>query len=345
MAGPNPISVWRAKRAFKEFTGHDATKSQVEKLDNNDVAGYRLGDVVGIAYEATRDGEKDQYFHRFKKQARPQLVSRSDGRQLYISGGKYHVTDRGIEDKEMPHLFVVNPSRRKKRAKSTRARTRSGQFRKNPTKRKVAPAMAKRRRRTRRVSFRRNPVVVMRSPTRRKRRGRAMVRRASGRRYRRNPGRRLSLGGRGGINVAKLILPGVMIGAGAVGVEVIMGYLPLPAVVQTGPAKYATKGVIAALAGWGIAKFINRRAGEAFAMGGIAIAAHDAIKSAVMGFVPNLKFGEYMQGYNWDKYGYNTPSMSSMRSPGIGYYSPGSTLNTMGEYMPGMAGGGQIFEP
>lgn len=336
----NPFSVMRARRAYEDFTGHPATKSQVEKLDGNDVAGYRMGDVVGIAYEATRDGKTDQYFHRFKKNARPALVSRSDGKKLYITGGKYHVTDRGIED--MPQLFVVNPSRRKGRKSTAKRRRRSasGQFLKNPSTKRKAPAMAarRRRRRTRRAtSFRRNPVVVMRAPRRRRRYRRNPIARRAHRRYRRNPIRM----GRGGVNVAALVLPSVMIGAGAVGVEVLMGYLPLPAAVQQGPAKYATKGVIAALAGWAIAKFVNKRAGEAFAMGGMAIAAHDAIKASVMQFVPSLKFGQYMGGYNWDKYGYNMPSQDSYPTGGIGYYSPGSTMSTMGEYM---GGGGQIFE-
>lgn len=327
--GPNPVSVWRAKRAFKNFTGRDATHSQVEKLDSANVAGYRLGEMVGVAYEATRDGKRDQYFHRFKKKARPQLVSRSDGKQLYIAGGDYHVTERGIED--MPELFIVNPSSRRKRRKSGgRARTASGQFKRNPSKRKAAPMASPVRRRKRRVArrrtFARNPVSAMRrNPVRRRRRATRIARRS----YRRNP---IRLGGKGGINIASMIMPGILVGAGAVGAEMLMGYLPLPPMLTTGPARYITKGVISVAAGALIAKFINKKAGEAFATGGIAIAAHDAIKASITNFMPGAKFGQYMGGYNWDKYGYNTPSLDSFPNGALGYYTPGATLNAMGEY-------------
>jgi hypothetical protein len=348
--GQLAVEKARAARGYEAFTGHKPTKSQVHKLDERDRAGYRLGSMVGVAYEATRDGKKDQYFHRFKKKARPELVARGDGRQLYIAGGDYHITDRGIED--MPHLFVVNPSPRKaKKAKAStgrrRKRSASGQFKRNPSKRK-APQMAATRRRkrrtTRRASFKRNPIANLRRNPVRRRRRRASYRRnpitARRRRgFRRNPVRVLA--GRGSFRIGGMILPAAMIGAGAVGVELLMGYAPLPSFLTTGPARYVTKGVLGVLAGFAIAKFVNRKAGEAFAAGGIAIATHDAIRAAVGGFAPGLKFG----GYNWDKYGYDTPSLNSYpNNPGIGYYSPGSTLrgSGVGEYMGEYVGAGDF---
>src|SRR5207249_11178912 len=57
--------------------------------DLRDVTGWKMGPVVGIAYEAKRDGKTKQYFHEFKKKARPDLVAKDDGSQLYIDGGKY----------------------------------------------------------------------------------------------------------------------------------------------------------------------------------------------------------------------------------------------------------------
>lgn len=204
----------------------------------------------------------------------------------------------------------------------------------------MAAPRRRRRRHARRTTFRRNPIrmAVRRNPVRRRRRRHSM-RRNPIRRMRRNPSRMLS--GRGGINIASMILPGLMVGAGAVGAELAMGYIPLPTVLKTGPARYLTKGVISVMMGWAVAKYFNRKAGEALAMGGIAIAAHDAIKAGLVSFMPSAKFGQYMEGYNWDKYGYNTP-ISSAYGPGInpgigeymGYYSPGSmqpVQSTMGE--------------
>lgn len=320
---PNPISTFQAKRAYKAFTGHEPTQEKVARLDSKNVAGYRLGPMVGVAYEATRDGKTDQYFHRFKQKARPDLVSRSDGKQLYITGGDYKVTDRGIED--MPALYVVNPSKRRRRAKSG-ARAKSPiAFLSNPKRRK---RRAPRRRAARNV--------YMSNPKRRRSRSRR-PRRIS---YRRNPiGMR---GGKGGFDIGSMVMPAAMVGAGAVGTEILMGYLTvLPAILKTGPQRYVTKGVIGVIAGYFLGKYVNRKAGEAFAAGAIAIATHDAIKSAVTTYAPSVPFG----GYNWNKYGYRgNPAMNSMRSPSIGYVNAGRTMGqymrpNMGEYM----GGGAVM--
>lgn len=87
----------RAARAFEEFTGHEATR--VERHKGSEArAGWLLGTVAEIGYIATRDGERALYVHKFKRRSRPQLVSSADGSQLYLLGGAYSVTDRGIED-------------------------------------------------------------------------------------------------------------------------------------------------------------------------------------------------------------------------------------------------------
>lgn len=136
--------------------------------------------------------------------------------------------------------------------------------------------------------------------------------------------------GKGTFNIAGVIMPAVLIGGGAVGAELLMGYLPLPAVLKTGPLRYVTKAAVSVAAGYFIAKYGNKKAGEAFAMGGIAIATHDALKAGVTQFMPGARFG----GFNWDKYGYNQIAESYGTQPGIGYYSPGSTMEAgYGEYM------------
>jgi len=57
-----------------------------------------MGKCLGIMYETVRDGEREQYIHEFNKTARPLLTVSSDGLQLYLIGGSYSVTDKGIED-------------------------------------------------------------------------------------------------------------------------------------------------------------------------------------------------------------------------------------------------------
>lgn len=299
MARAKSEHIQKARRAFTDFTGHKADLSRVSKLDDNPVAGYRLGDLVGIAYEAKRDGVTDKYYHEFSKEVRPELVVKHDGSQLYIDGGQYAVTDHGIED--MPQLFVVNPSAR------SRKKTRT-------SKRKPAPMATRRRRRAvskrRAPTFRANPAPVRR----RRRYRRNPVMRVSRRRgYRRNPSGR---GGKGTFNVMGVLLPGVTIGAGAVGAELLMGYLPIPAGLKTGSMRHVIKAGVSVAAGWAIGKWFNKKAGEAFALGGVAIAAHDAIKGLIVTAMPGARFGIYT---NPDALGYYNAGLVNDAS-GLGQY-------------------------
>lgn len=310
-------NIEKAKRSFKAFTGHNPSRQYTARLDDRNVAGWKLGKTVGVAYEATRDGETERYFHEFKKAAAPDLVVREDGKQLYFVGGRYKVADRGIED--MPALFVVNPSPRKgKKGNRTMAKRR-----RRTSARRRAPAVAVyarnpvRRRRRRRVSFgsyRRNPI---------------RARRRSVRRYRRNPirARRLT----GGFNkLSQMVLPAVGIGAGAVGAEIVMGYLPLPPTLKTGVPRHLTKGAVGIVGGMLIGKVLRQpRLGKFFAAGAVAIAAHDAIKEVIVANMPSVPFGEYL------------PARSV--NGALGYYSP-ATTTTMGEYIPRSSVGAGLGE-
>jgi hypothetical protein len=303
--------VNRARQAFEDFSGHVPRKVRTSRLPDKPVTGWEMGPVVGIAYQAKRDGVTKEYFHEFSKAARPKLVSQDDGRQLYIDGGRYKVTERGIED--MPALFVVNPSARKgakpkrrkpmaRRRTATRRKRRTSQvaiFRANPAPRR------RRRTRSRRRSFAVNP-----APRRRRRVTRT-------RRFARNPSRRRSMGVP---NFAKMLFPAIGIGAGAVGAEIIMGYLPIPANFKTGVLRHVTKGVVAVSAGMLIGKVLRqKRLGNFIALGGVVIAAHDALKEVITSRMPAIPFG---------------------------YYSPAGTVDysAMGAYLPRSAVGGSLGE-
>jgi hypothetical protein len=316
-------STRKAAQAFADFSGHTPQKVLRSKLDDNDVTGWKMGPVVGIAYEAKRDNETKQYFHEFKKSARPNLVARDDGKQLYIDGGKYKVTDRGIED--MPQLFVVNPSPRKgrkSRGKAPMARRRRTTVRRRAP-RQVAVFRAnpvRRRRRKATRSFRRNParraVAVRSNPVRRRRRSVGVAKRRS---YRRNPSARSTA-----MSIGKMFLPAVGIGAGAVGSEILMGYLPIPANFKTGVLRHVTKGVVGVGAGLLIGKvFKMKRLGNFFALGAIAIATHDALKELIASRASGINtsgFGQYRRAL---------PSQFAGR--GMGYVNPAATR--MGQYV------------
>lgn len=289
----------RAAKAFEDFTGRRAAHRRVAKLDDRNVNGWDMGPVVGVAYEAVRDGERKQYFHEFGKKVRPNLIARDDGRQLYIEGGRYKVTDHGIED--MPQLFVVNPSPRRSAG----------------AKRRKSPMAARRRRRS--SARRAAPLVVVRNPVRRRRR-RAVARRSFARnpaprrravrrtrtvrRYRRNPSARA-----GAMSIGKFLLPAAGIGAGAVGTEMLMAMIPIPASFKTGIMRNVTKATLGIAIGMLLGKvFRQKRLGNFFALGAVAIAVHDGLKDFIVGANPKIGFGQYLPG-------------GPMRSS-IGYYTP-----------------------
>lgn len=86
-----------AARRFEEFTGHAATKEF--RIQQRPIrTGLAVGKLVGVMYEATRDGATDKYFHRFKKSSQPLLIANHDGSTLGIVGGRFRFTDRGIVD-------------------------------------------------------------------------------------------------------------------------------------------------------------------------------------------------------------------------------------------------------
>lgn len=88
----------RAKSLYKDFSGHDAEPLGAVPFPPNPKSALVIGSTVGIAYETVRDGKVEKYFHRFKVSARPLLVASFDGSQLFLLGGAYNFTERGIED-------------------------------------------------------------------------------------------------------------------------------------------------------------------------------------------------------------------------------------------------------
>jgi hypothetical protein len=343
----------RAIRAFEDFKGERPARLRRSRLPDSDVTGWEMGPMLGVAYEARRDGKTAQYFHEFSKSARPRLVAQDDGRKLYIDGGRFKVTDRGIED--MPNLFVVNPSPRSgktkpKRKGSTmarRARRRRSHvsvFTSNPRRRRRArrstarrvfarnPAPARRRRRRARTSVARR--VYRRNPSRR--RARSSVRRR--RVYRRNPS---GLGGVG--KLSSLLMPAVFIGLGAVGTEIVGNYLPIPIAWKTGPMRHVVKAGVGVAVGLLIAKvFKQKRLGYYFAAGAVAIATHDLVKTWLASNSPIkglgytnpaavARFGQYSRGRPpgalFGQYGTRLPSVFGGDAAIPNARQPGGEMN------------------
>lgn len=86
-----------AERKLKHFTGKKTTKTKYLHTPNDSVV-YELGKLKAVIYEAEIDGEVNNYIHEFGKTETPILAVSFDGKQLYILGGGYEVTNRGIEN-------------------------------------------------------------------------------------------------------------------------------------------------------------------------------------------------------------------------------------------------------
>lgn len=95
---PKNTKIAAASRLLEDFSGHVPHKVKSVRLPVDSV-GLAIGPVLAVAYETTRDGKREKYLHEFRRNARPLLAASSDGRSLYLLGGAYRFTERGIVDK------------------------------------------------------------------------------------------------------------------------------------------------------------------------------------------------------------------------------------------------------
>jgi hypothetical protein len=88
----------RAGDLLKDFSGHEPTEViAVRKKDSR--KGLVIGELTAVMYDTVRDGRAEKYIHRFRKQSRPLLAATADGTQLEIVGGRFQMTEAGIEDR------------------------------------------------------------------------------------------------------------------------------------------------------------------------------------------------------------------------------------------------------
>ena len=103
ISGKVPLSkraqASRAADLYSEFSGHEADEfDMVQKPVVPDVLTV-IGELESVIYSTVRDNEPERYIHKFKAKSRPMLCVGPDGEQLFLIGGNYQFTDRGIVDK------------------------------------------------------------------------------------------------------------------------------------------------------------------------------------------------------------------------------------------------------
>ncbi|NGZ08877.1 MAG: hypothetical protein CV088_05745 [Nitrospira sp. LK70] len=91
-------SVQQGMALYRGFNGFEP--AQVVKVHHHRVIPpvvVELGELVGLMYRSDKGqpGQPQTYIHRMDDP--PRLVSNIEGTQLYIVGGSYQVTPRGIE--------------------------------------------------------------------------------------------------------------------------------------------------------------------------------------------------------------------------------------------------------
>lgn len=92
--------IRQAARRIARFTGmNDVSARKIRVSRQSDVV-LDIGRVDGILYTTIRDGATEKYIHRFARNARPLLAASPDGKRLYLLGGAYTFTDRGIVDRK-----------------------------------------------------------------------------------------------------------------------------------------------------------------------------------------------------------------------------------------------------
>lgn len=89
--------VQKAAQGYENFSGHAARGTRRVPYTPF-TTGWPLGKLDAVMYSTVRDGKREKYIHRFKSTSRPLLVVNPDGSALGIVGGRYRVTESGIND-------------------------------------------------------------------------------------------------------------------------------------------------------------------------------------------------------------------------------------------------------
>lgn len=214
-------------------------------------------------------------------------------------------------------VLLVNPRRRrratrKRRSPAQRAATRQLVARNRG---RSGTARKKRRRRNPIGPYARNGMGMYVSNPRRRRRP-TRKRATARRRYRRNPTTM-----KGIINV--LVMPAATAGAGALALDILWGFVPVPQEIKTGPMRHVAKGLGAIVLGQLVGMVGTKRMGDTMAMGALTVVFHSAFREMTAQFMPNVNLGYYSAGANA---GYD---------PQLGYYvaSPRMTV-ARGESVP-----------
>ena len=187
----------------------------------------------------------------------------------------------------MPELMLINPRKRRRKPKAKR-------------KGKMPAGL---RRYWAKIRKRRKQKPTFLNPLKRRRRRSTL---SAVRRYRRNP-----IKFSPGQFMQQTLMPSAIGAGGALGLDILMGFLPLPAAMKTGPMRPVIKLVGAVGIGMLAGMLTNRKTAEQITAGAVTVVLYDTLKGFVQKAVPNIPLGE-------NDY------------PALEYMSPAITVDGMG---------------
>ena len=202
----------------------------------------------------------------------------------------------------MAELMLVNPRKRRKSRKPRTAAQRAATRKLvagNKRRRNPAPA----RRKVSAIKRRRTPA-------------RSVV--ARKRRYKRNPNGR----GMAGI-VNTTLIPAAVAASGALSLDVLWNFLPLPETLKTGPLRHIAKGAGAIGLGWLAGMVVNKKTAGQLATGALTVVTYNAMREMMARFMPAVNMGYYSAGMPAGSMGAYVGMGEYVGGPGMGAYIGG----------------------
>lgn len=124
-----------------------------------------------------------------------------------------------------------------------------------------------------------------------------------------------------------VVMPAFQAGAGALALDVLWGYVPVPLEWKTGNLRHIVKGGGAIVLGMVAQQFLGAQMGRNIALGALTVTFHAAMRDMVAQFAPNIPLGYVGAGVNAGNYGgpqtYEYPGGDPMLQGNLGYYVPG----------------------
>jgi hypothetical protein len=136
-------------------------------------------------------------------------------------------------------------------------------------------------------------------------------------RRQRNP---IAKKGFGGI-LQNTVLPSAIAAGGAIGLDIMMSYVPVPDTIKEGPMKHLVKGVGAIGMGMLASMFLKAKTAELITTGAMTVVMHSAGKEMLQKMAPNIQ----MDGMDYDD-DYDDLSYVSAGMP-VGEYLGGYVSN------------------